>query len=101
MAKWNMHEKTRINISELIASFESFQRCGPALAGAMRLSGADRPVEVLGKSTDWSYITLGRPVEDCRVSELPDLVTGPRAVLRAMADLRDGVVKPKSYMSLR
>lgn len=96
-----MHERTSINISELIASFESFQRCGPSLAGAMRLSGSDRPVEVINESTDWSYITQGRPVEDCRVSALPDLVTGPRAVLRAMADLRDGAVKPKSYMSLR
>ncbi len=87
-------------VAELMDSFVSFEQCGPALAAAVRLNGTDRSVEVLRESTDWSYITKGRPVVDCRVSELSDLVSGPRAVLRAMADLKESA-KPRTSMSLR
>ena len=87
-------------VAELMDSFVSFEQCGPSLAAAVRLNGTDRSVEVLRESTDWSYITKGRPVVDCRVSDLSDLVSGPRAVLRAMADLKEGA-KPRTSMSMR
>lgn len=98
-----MHEKNNLSatgMAELLDSFVSFEQCGPALAAAVRLNGTDRSVEVLRESTDWSYITRGRPVIDCRTRELSDLVTGPRAVLRAMADLQESS-KPRTSMSLR
>jgi hypothetical protein len=59
-------EQERLYVAALLASFVSFQRCGPASA----------------LETDWSAITQGRPVVDCRVSDLRLNATTARPVLR-------------------
>jgi hypothetical protein len=84
MAWLNMHEKAVTNVQALVDSFESFKHCGPSSAAAVRLHGSDKPVEMLHSGSDWSHITKGRPVEDCRIADLRDLIPSPREVLREM-----------------
>jgi hypothetical protein len=59
-------EQERLNVAALLASIVSFKRCGPASA----------------PETDWSAITQGRPVVDCRISELRLNATTATPVLR-------------------
>lgn len=89
-----------MSVQELVDSFESFQHCGPAMAAAIRINGTDRSIEILSNESDWSHITKGRPVVDCRVRELPDLEVSPRAILRAMATPGEASSK-KFGMSMR
>lgn len=91
-----------MTVQDMVDSFESFQRCGPAMASVIRINGSDSPVDILRTEADWSHITKGRPVEDCRVTYLEDLIPGPRAVLKAIAEIQeqDGP-RSKSSMSMR
>lgn len=82
-------ESTRNSVQELIDSFVSFQLCGPSQAAAVRLGGQDHPIEVLASNSDWSFITKGRPVTDCRASNLQDLMPRTRDVLRSLAEYKE------------
>lgn len=82
-------ESSRESVQELIDSFVSFQLCGPSQASAVRLNGQDHPVEVLASNSDWSFITKGRPVTDCRASSLQDLMPRTRDVLRSLAEYKE------------
>lgn len=77
------------SVTALIESFESFQLCGPSQVAAVRLRGDDQPVEVLAETTDWSHIVKGRPVQDCRASNLQSLMPSSRAVLRSLAEFKE------------
>lgn len=82
-------ESTRKTVQELIDSFVSFQLCGPSQASAVRLNGQDHPIEVLASNSDWSFVTKGRPVTDCRASNLQDLMPRTRDVLRSLAEYKE------------
>lgn len=82
-------ESSRKSVQELIDSFVSFQLCGPSQASAVRLNGQDQPVEVLANNSDWSFVTKGRPVEDCRAHNLQDLMPRTRDVLRSLAEYKE------------
>lgn len=82
-------ESSRKSVEELIDSFVSFQLCGPSQASAVRLNGQDQPIEVLANSSDWSFVTKGRPVTDCRASNLQDLMPRSRDVLRSLAEYKE------------
>lgn len=84
MAWLNIHEKAVTNVQALVDSFNSFKYCGPSLAAAVRLYGSDKPVEMLHSESDSSHITKGRPVKDCRIPDLRDLIPSPREMLREM-----------------
>ncbi|MDZ5605223.1 hypothetical protein SJI00_20840 [Pseudomonas sp. RP23018S] len=82
-------EQSRISVTELIDSFDSFQLCGPKHVSAVRLRGEDQQVEVLAEKADWSYIIKGRPVQDCRADNLQDLMPKSRAILYSLAEYGD------------
>lgn len=56
------------SVAALLDSFKSFQLCGPLSAPVIRLNDSAPPAESLKSETDWSSITKGRPVVDCRIS---------------------------------
>lgn len=82
-------EASRISVQELIDSFESFQLCGPSNTPAFRVNGQDQPIEVLAYKSDWSFVTKGRPVADCRTTNLKGLMPNPRDVLRTLAEQKE------------
>lgn len=94
-----MRETTARSVQEMIDGFESFDRCGPKLPAAFRVVGSDRPIEVIADKIDWGHITQGRPVRDCRVSNLADLMPSARQVLRALQSLDVETPVKKSGMS--
>lgn len=77
------------SVQELVDSFVSFQLCGPSQASAIRLNGQDQPVEVLSSDSDWSFVTKGRPVTDCRATNLQDLMPRTRDVLRSLTEYKE------------
>lgn len=68
-----------MNALQILNSCVSFEMRGPSKASLTEVR--DNNIHVHRETTDWSNVTMGKPVVDNRCSDLSDLYPRPRSIL--------------------
>lgn len=85
-----------MNAIQILNNCASFELRGPSQASLTEVRGHN--VHIHRETTEWSSVTMGKPVVDNRCSDLSDLYPRPRSVLAAVMDRLDHMDNAKANL---